>query len=62
MGVLTKVFTGVGEVERGLAMRKWTQRETARWGFLVVLLRLWFLSQWRRILFLSDQSGGAEVL
>jgi hypothetical protein len=31
-GVLTKVFTGVGEVGRGLAMRKWAQREMMRSG------------------------------
>jgi hypothetical protein len=32
IGVLTKVFMGVGEVRCMLATRKWTQRETMRSG------------------------------
>jgi hypothetical protein len=63
MGALTNVFAGVDEVGRGLGMRKRTQREMARLGVLVVLLWLRFLSRrWWRLLFLNDQSGGAEAL
>jgi hypothetical protein len=54
MGVLTEVFMGIDEVLRGLAMWKQT---------LVVHRCLPFFSwQRRRLLFLNNQSNGAEAL
>jgi hypothetical protein len=53
MGVLTEVFMGIDEVLRGLEMWKQT---------LVVHLCLPFSWRQRRLLFLNNQSDGAEAL
>jgi hypothetical protein len=63
-GVLTYIFTGIGEVGCGLAMRKRSPREmVSSGGVLVVLLRLRFLSRlwWRSSSLATSRVGPQGV-